>query len=313
MFDIVWQVIAPIFLMMGVGWAVQKRLGLDSATLTRLNFWVFVPAFLWVKIVESNLQARDIGIIALHFAIVFVISGILSWQAASWIGAPPRVQRALTASVLFYNSGNYGVPAAQLAFGANPALAALAVAVQAIVIMLQNVTTFTIGVALHAGGREGRDWRHTVAAVARLPMVYVLVGAWTWRWSGWQMLPPVNEALHFISGGLVPVALITLGAQMAQLRSHRVHRALILAVGLRLVIVPLIGWAVVWLLGVRGHLAQSLIVSVSFPTAVNSALIALEYDNESDFAAATVFYTTLLSAITVSFFVFAARVAFPVR
>jgi len=94
---------------------------------------------------------------------------------------------------------------------------------------------------------------------------------------------------------------------MATLRSHRLSRALLLALLLRLCAGPLLGFLLVWLLGIRGFLAPAIVVSTSFPTAVNSALLAMEFDNEPDFAAASVFYSTLLSAITVSFVIFAVR------
>lgn len=311
---IAWNVIAPIFLMMGVGWGVQKWIGLDVRSLTKLNFWVFVPALLFVQIVESKIKPRDIGLCALHFAIVFATMGLLSWQAARLIGAGSRLQRALTASVLFYNSGNYGIPAAQLAFAASPQQAAFAVGVQSIVIMFQNISNFTIGLALHAGGREGGSWKSTARSILGLPMVYTLAAAWLWRAlhaaTGWSLPSPLDASLHFLAQGMVPVALVTLGAQMGTLKSHRIDVPIVLALFLRLILAPMLSWGVVWALGIKGLLAPSLVVSVSFPTAVNSALLALEFDNEPEFAAATVFYSTLLSAITVSLVIYAARVVY---
>jgi malate permease and related proteins len=41
-------------------------------------------------------------------------------------------------------------------------------------------------------------------------------------------------------------------------------------------------------------------VSASFPTAVNTALLAHEFNADSQFAAAAVFYSTLLSMLTVT-------------
>jgi predicted permease len=311
LFEIAWRVIAPIFLMMGVGWAVQKYIGLDIKSLTRLNFWVFVPALLFVKIVESTLSAPDLLVIGGHFVLLFGTMFALAWYGAKLIGAGDRMRRALTASVLFYNSGNYGLPVAQLAFASNPVALQFAVAVQALVIMLQNITNFTIGLTLHAGGREGSSRRETLGAVFKLPMIYTLIAAWLWRGisgsTGWTMPMPLNEALHFLAEGLVPIALVTLGAQMATIESHRLSREMIFSLVLRLAIGPLLGWAYVWLLGIKGPLAQSLVVSTSFPTAVNSALLAMEFDNEPEFAAAVVFYSTLLSAITVSVVIYLAR------
>ena len=43
-----------------------------------------------------------------------------------------------------------------------------------------------------------------------------------------------------------------------------------------------------------------MIVSASFPTAVNTALLAHEFNADSQFAAAAVFYSTLVSMLTVT-------------
>jgi predicted permease len=298
---IAWEVITPIFLMIGVGYAVQRGIGLDTKSLVRLNFWIFVPALLFVNIVHSNLSAAELFKIAIHFAILFVSMFALAWYSAKLIGAGDRLRRALTASVLFYNSGNYGLPVAQLAFPTT------GIAVQAIIIMFQNITNFTVGLALHAGGREGGSRRQTLAAILKLPMVYVLIAAWSWRYTGWVLPVPLDTSLNMLAAGTVPIALIALGAQMATLRSHRWSRALSLSLVLRLCIGPMLGLLLVRLLGIHGDLAPAIVVSTSFPTAVNSALLAMEFDNEPDFAAASVFYSTLFSAITVSVVIFIVR------
>ena len=203
---------------------------------------------------------------------------------------------------MFYNSGNYGIPVAQLAF---PGMA-LPLQVQAAIVMMQNIANFTIGLALVAGGRGGRK-RDTLLEVFKLPMIYVLVAAWGMR--ALQIAPPapINTALHWLERGLVPIAVVTLGAQMAALKAPRISFALGFSLGMRLVFAPILGFATVYLLGIRGDLAQALVISTSFPTAVNSALLALEYDNEPEFAAAAVFYSTLLSSATVSGVIYAAQ------
>ena len=289
--------------MVGLGYLVQKRVGLDLPTLARLNFYVFVPAFLFVKIYESTLSIADLARIGAHFALFFVVMGALAWAAAGVFGLGDRMKRALTASVVFYNSGNYGIPVAQLAFGG----ALLPLQVQAAMVMLQNITTFTFGVFLMAGGR-GERARDTLVEVFKLPMIYVLVAAGCMKYFGLAPLPPINTALHFLSDALVPIAVVTLGAQMAGLEVPKFGRALSISLALRLVAAPVVGFGLVWVLGIKGLLAESLVVSTCFPTAVNSALLALQFENEPEFAAAAVFYSTLVSIATVSATIYVARV-----
>ena len=50
-----YEIIAPIFVLIGLGYLVQKRVGFDLRSLTRLNFWVFVPGFLFARIYGSTL------------------------------------------------------------------------------------------------------------------------------------------------------------------------------------------------------------------------------------------------------------------
>ncbi len=288
--------------MVGLGYLVQKRVGLDLPTLTRLNFYVFVPAFLFVNIYESKLSPAELGRIALHFAIFFPLMGLIAWGLASALGMGERMKRALTASVIFYNSGNYGIPVAQLAFSG----AVLPLQVQAAMVMLQNISTFTVGVFIMAGGRGERK-RDTLREIFKLPMIYMLALAGLMRYFGLAPLPPINTALHFLSAALVPVAVVTLGAQMAGLKAPKFGRDLALSLTLRLVAAPILGFVLVWALGIKGLLAQSLMVSTSFPTAVNSALLALQFENEPEFAAAAVFYSTIISTLTVSATIYAAR------
>ncbi len=301
-FHIVWEVIAPIFLLIGVGYLVQKRLGFDLKTLTRLNFWVFVPAFLFVRIYESKLSVAELGRILAHFGLFFGLLALSTWVLAGICGVQPRLRRALTASVLFYNSGNYGIPVAQLAF---PGVA-IALQVQAAMVMLQNIANFTIGLLLVAGGK-GKSKRETLGSVFKLPMIYVLLIAEAMR-AGHIPLPlPLETGLHTLEKGLVPIALVTLGAQMAALKAPPLSGALLLSLGLRLIFAPVLGYAVILGLGIHGALARSLLVSTAFPTAVNAALLALEFDNEPEFVAAAVFYSTLISTLSVSFVIYAAQ------
>jgi predicted permease len=46
-------------------------------------------------------------------------------------------------------------------------------------------------------------------------------------------------------------------------------------------------------MGVKAILAQSMVIGVATPTAVNRAILALQYDNEPEYASRIVYFTTL--------------------
>lgn len=75
---------------------------------------------------------------------------------------------------------------------------------------------------------------------------------------------------------------------------------------------PLIAYYLIIVLQISGVVAQTLMISSAVPTAVNTALIAVECDNHPDFASQVVMVSTLFSLITVTGVICIANILFPV-
>jgi malate permease and related proteins len=106
--------------------------------------------------------------------------------------------------------------------------------------------------------------------------------------------------LKYFHDGLVAVALVTLGVQLSKTKATAALPRLGPALALRLLGGPLIAWAISPLFAFEGELARTMILSASFPTAVNTALIAHEFKADTEYAAGAVFWSTLVSMITVT-------------
>jgi len=65
--------------------------------------------------------------------------------------------------------------------------------------------------------------------------------------------------------------------------------------------------AMIYAFGLTGFLAQMLLIGSASPTAVNSMLLCLQFDRHGDFAARSVFYSTLISPVTVTTVIFLAQ------
>jgi hypothetical protein len=301
LWDVFTQVLLPILAMIAVGWLLDRRCRLDLSTLVKLNIYLFVPAFIFHEVVSSHLPA---AIAARAMMFTFCIIGAmcaLSALAGRLLRYSHEETRALQLATMFYNSGNYGVPLMTLAFpGTGPLL-------QVFIVLAQNVSTFTIGLLLAASAQH-RGWRAVLpmlrqvslwaVATALLVRAFgVPVMEWRWLWV------PVTYFHH----ALVGVALVTLGAQLSQTSAIQSLPRLTWALGLRLLCGPLIACALVPVFGFRGETAEIMILSAGFPTAVNTALIAHEFKADAQFAAAAVFYSTLLSMGTVTLLIAALR------
>ncbi len=288
------HVLLPILVMMGAGWLLERRCGLDLATLVRLNIYLFVPAFIFHQVVASPLSGGITVRVMLFTACIVAGMGAMSWIVARIMRYPRAETNALQLATMFYNSGNYGVPLMSLAYpGAGPLL-------QVFVVLTQNVSTFTVGLAL-AASTNHRGWRvalpmlrqvslWAVAAALLVRALHLPVQSWHWFWT----------PLDYFNSALVGFALVTLGAQLAKARAVEGFSRLGWALGLRLLGGPLLALALVPVFGFHGETAKIMVLSSGFPTAVNTALIAHEFKADEHFAAAAVFYSTLLSMLTVT-------------
>ncbi len=288
------QVLLPILVLFGLGWLLDRRARLDLSTLVKLNIYLFVPAFMFVHVVDSQMSGREAARVMGFTATIIASMGVLSALVGRWKNYEPGQTRALQLATMFYNSGNYGLPLMALAFpGAGPAL-------QVFIVLTQNISTFTVGLLL-ASSTHHRGWRLALPMLRQVSL-WAIGAAFFVRW--WHL--PVQEVrwiwvpLSYISDSLVAFALITLGVQLSQTRAGQSISRLGWALGLRLLIAPLLAFALIPIFGFKGEDATIMIVSSSFPTAVNTALIAHEFKADAPFAAAAVFYTTLCSMLTVT-------------
>ena len=280
--------------MFGCGWLLDRRCRLNLDTLVKLNIHIAIPAFLFHTIVSSPLDAALAGRV---FA--FSLTIILAMLAASalvgnLLGYRREETRALQLGTMFYNSGNFGLPLMSLAYPVTGPL------VQVFIVLAQNIATFTVGLLL-ASSANSRGWRTLIPMLRQLSLWAVGAAlitrafAWPVREVRWLWVP-----LEYFSKAYIGLALVTLGVQMSQVSARMSFARIGWAVGLRLLGGPLLACALVGVFGFHGENARIMILSSSFPTAVNSALIAHEFNADAPFAATTVFYSTLASMFTVT-------------
>lgn len=328
---IAYFVVLPLLLMIGMGFAIQRRLGLDMETLTRLNFHLVIPGMVYFAVVSSDVNGSQIALVVGFSLLAMLLWSVLSLLLAI-IRRLPREQRcAALMTTIFYNAGNYGLPLQNLAFrdaelrsGDGPAahgeasLSSQAEGLQVFVMLVQNFTSFTIGVVLAAGRLSDGMWRRNLLQIARFPPIYALAAAILTVFIRRQLgdhAPQVGEWLmpfwttvDYVRQGFVVLALATLGAQLAMVTGAAEHRYPVTPfILLRLLIAPAVGFVLIKLMGITGFTAQVLLISTATPTSVNCLLLCLEFRNHPDFVARAVFYSTLLSPVTVSLVILLAR------
>ncbi len=300
------DVCLPIFLLMGFGWGVDRRFTLDLGSLVKLNIYLFVPAFLFVKVVESP-DAGNMGIrVTLFSCCVIAAMYAASQVIGRLIGESPGERKAMAMSTMFYNCGNFGIPVTALAFPV------LGPGIHVWALMTMNLATFSIGMliakslgAVKGGGGKAETAGARIAhwlSIFRQPSIIGILLALLINWTQFDIegIAFIWKPVSFLAEALVAFALVTLGVQLSKTEPPRIKGHLAWALVLRLVGGPLVAAGLAKLFGFTAAEQAVLILGASAPTAINTALLAHEFKADGGFAAAAVFYSTLLSIVTVT-------------
>jgi hypothetical protein len=162
-----------------------------------------------------------------------------------------------------------------------------------------SIASSTIGPYLAARASEGA--KGALRRVGRQPIIYAVIAGVIVNLSGWTLPGPVASASRLLAGGAVALMLLLLGLQLARLSVREEAAGATLATVIRLVAVPPIAWATGRLVGLEGMAFAVAVVQASTPTAITSALWALEFDASPALVSAAVVLSTVVSVITLTF------------
>jgi len=280
------------------GYFLQRARRLDTRPIATLSIYVLSPCLIFSSLVKSNLTATEVWD---ALAFVALLYG-LTWIATKAVVVMSRLDRSqesvMFLSTLFVNSGNYGLPVVNFALGPEGLARA---------ILFLVAHAFPTGsAAVYYASRGTRPASEALKSVVTTPMLYgpvfaILVRAFHIPLVNWE---PVFAPIDMLGQAAIPVALFTLGMELANVQKQGVEKSelslLAAAVLMRLVGGPLIAFLLVGVLGITGIMAKAMILEASMPTAVNTLLLVLTFGGRSKLQASSVFLSTVLSFISLS-------------
>jgi predicted permease len=296
--SIVRTVILPIFLLIGAGYMVQRIFHFDLNALKKVIFYLLIPALVFSRLYNTTLSIRSFSFLFLFEIILIALMGLISIPVSRLRKYTPSMRAAFALALMYCNSGNYGIPVIELVFNNNE----IANSIQVLVLTAQNILTFSLGVFLISRGSH--SFKDSIVKMIKFPTVYAIVLAVILRIFHVPVWTPLWIPIEWLARALVPVALVSLGASLASITITSGLPDVFLAVCGRLIMGPSIALALIYAFQYRGIMAHTLLIASSMPSAVNTALLAMEFDNEPRFASQTVLFTTVLSILTVTFTIY---------
>ncbi|MDS0293621.1 AEC family transporter [Halogeometricum luteum] len=290
--------ILPILAVGAVGFVLGRTKDVDTAPLNTVVVYVLAPALVFHSLATTTLAGSTLlevvaVVTAYHLVMILVAEGV-----GRALGERDPLLSSLVLVSAFSNSGNYGIPVSNFAFGETGRATAV------VFLSVQSILIYTLGVfiASRGGGSGGLSG---LKHVFRIPLVYAVLAALLARALG--VVPPADsttmETLQLVGDSSIPLMLLIVGVQLARTDVGATLRTVGVVTTLKMAVAPVVGLALVLVVGIADPtVAKTIVLETAMPAAVTPLILVAEFSegtvrgvSVAEFVSTAVFVTTLVS------------------
>ncbi|NJN75886.1 MAG: AEC family transporter [Synechococcaceae cyanobacterium RL_1_2] len=279
--------IAPVALIMLIGWLTTKYIDVDYATLSKLSIYVLVPALIADSLSKTTITPSNALRLASAVVLMFGILYILAKGITIAFKIPANPAKSMVSTTLFSNLGNLGLPFVAFSLGEE----ALERAV--LVLVFTTILMVILGPAILKNAGIGVGLKVTV----KMPLFWALIAGILLKITGYQLPLNLGEGIKIMGNAAIPIALIMLGVQLARTQFGGGWYEL-LACAMRLLLGPLVAIAMGLALNLQGLDLQVLIIESSMPAAINNLVWVSEFGGDRELVTKTILLSTIFSFFT---------------
>ena len=285
-----------LFILAMVGF-VANKLGYTNhdfdKTLSRIVFDITCPALILSSVMGGTLPDRHLILPLLGVGfLTYLILVPLSWLYGKAVGRTRDEQGVLAFISTFGNVGFIGYPVVTALFGAGSVFYA------AMLNFPNTVFVYTMGVIMIAGRRQAHlNWKIFFSpglVCSYLAAAIVALGI--------NDIPKViTQPVTLIGSITVPASMIIIGSQMAEIPMRKMlgtWRAYT-CVAMRLLVAPLVIWAVMRTIGVPTDVSNINTAVIAMPAASFATILCLRYNKEMTMVEVVTFLTYVFSILTI--------------
>ncbi len=284
--------VLTLFLMMAVGFVLQKIEKFSTETQTQLTFlllYVIAPCMIIdsMQIERSAEALRSMGLAAVACLIFFVVGIIVT--SLIFRKKEPDTGDVLRFGSFYPNIGFMGFPLIRAVLGED------AMVFAAVFLILFQLFHWTHGVIV-MGGRGKTSIKNAVLN----PGIFGFVVGMLFFLLGIRLPWPVANAVTFISSMNTPIAMLIIGAIMADADILKLLKipALYLSSAVKLVVLPALVAFLIYPLNLQPLVYCSVVILSATPSAGITSMFAVRFGRDTLTGARVVTLSTLLSIIT---------------
>jgi len=300
--------VAPLFIVLFLGYALKKRGFLSDGFVTsgnKLVFYVALPA----SIFQSIHSAEISGFIDWGFALFAVFASVAGFIAIWAISALfIKDKPMLGAFVGGAFRGNFAFLGMPLLINlAGDAGAARAAIILAIVIPVYNVCTVLVLTACSGTGRK-IGFLTIFLPIVKNPVIIAIIAAIVLQALGINLPFILSRSVGYSANMATALALICIGAGISFQGFDEKFKYALVASLIKVIALPVAFVITGYLIGFRDYDLAALMILGGIPSAIAGYAMAVQMGSDGYIAGTIVVLSTLLSAFSLTVFIYVMRV-----
>lgn len=283
-----------LFLIIGVGYYSRKRNIINDEVnkgLTKLLLEVTMPLMIvasfdygFSKELMKNIIYMIIYSTLIHVVLI-VISRVLYNKYSK------EKKDILRFATVFSNCGFMGFPVVGSIFGK------IGILYASIFNIPYNILSWTFGIMLYTNNKDSKNLKKVLLNPG---IIAVIIGIILFIFSI-KIPQTIYSTIKLVGDITTPLSMIIVGVMIADVDFKKIFkkRSLYYIAFVRLILVPILTFAILKIIRVEELLINISIVIEAMPAAAITAIFAEAYNKEPELASEIVFFTTFLSVVTI--------------
>jgi predicted permease len=274
--------------------AKRKLISKDAEKyLTDLLLEVFLPCTIIDSFdmdVSGQLLLSSLEVLGVSFAVQFLLLGL---SRVFFAKMPRNKQVVLRYGVIVSNSAFLGLPVISMVMGPE------AIIYGSIALIPLRIFMWTSGLSLFIE----TNFKDALKKLVVHPCIVAVYIGFTVLLVPFEIPGFLMKSVELVGNCTTVVSMLIIGSLLAQINIRTLFsRAIAYFSLIRLIVIPLIVFALLKLLGINQVVTGVMVIFMAMPAGSTTAILAAKYGADAEFASKAVFITTALSLVTVPFF-----------
>ena len=301
--------IMPVFIIMVLGYFLMRKGFFNpgfNEVCNKYAFNVALPTLLFKNMYETNLNGAENMDFIIFCALSITISFIVIWVVSAIIIKDKSITGCFVQGACRGNVAILGVAFIQSMYG-TVAEAALMVAVVVPIINVYSVILLCSYDTATVASRRGEAVKKAAFNICKNPLIIGILAGLILNATNIKLPTIAFKTVEMIGDTATPMSLLVLGACFSFGATRSKITPTLIASFVKLFLMPAIIVPAAVYFGFRGSALATLLIMAGTPTAISSFIMAKNMNGDAALASGIVTITTLISAFSLTVWIFALR------